>query len=69
MVTLMKGLLLDEWSIMEYVNTVVVLNPSQEKAFTITHEQLNLLKQKILLLKTIQPTRNHYKLMPITKAN
>ena len=66
MVTLFKGLLLDDYTIEEYVNNVVVKNPKGERSFTITHQQLEVLKKKILLSKQSQPTRNIYRLMPIT---
>jgi hypothetical protein len=66
MITLFKGLLLDDYTIEEYVNNVVVKNPNGERSFTITHQQLELLKKKILLSKLSQPTRNIYRLMPIT---
>lgn len=68
-ITLFKGLLLDDWTIQEYTNTVVVLTPKGYRAFTITHDQLELLKKKILLFKTPEPTRNIYKLMPLTQVN
>lgn len=69
MVTLFKGLLLDDWSIAEYTNVVVVRNPQEERSFTITHEQLQHIRKKILLSKNMEPTRNIYRLMPIPSNN
>lgn len=68
MVTLFKGLLLDDFSIEEYVNNVVVKNAKGERSFTITHQQLEILKKKILLSKKSEPTRNIYRLMPLSSA-
>ena len=68
MVTLFKGLLLDDFSIEEYVNNVVVKNAKGERSFTITHQQLEVLKKKILLSKESQPTRNIYRLMPLSSV-
>jgi len=69
MITLMKGLLLDDWRINEFENNVTVNDITGRTAFLITKDQLTHIKNNILLSKSEQPTKNEYKLMPLMSHN